>query len=47
MLDLTIYETPLYRRELGDGREIAVYLRLFNSILQIGPSGAAWYETHW
>lgn len=31
----------------GDGREVVVQRRFFNTIITIGPSGAEWFEDQW
>ena len=36
-----------YQRDLPDGRSIWVLERIFNTILIIGKTGAADYDTHW
>lgn len=43
-----IRENAAYQRALGDGREIVVYPRIYNSILVIGPQNdPVFYDTHW
>lgn len=42
-----LYMLPAYSREVSGGRTIAVYRQLFNARLQIGPTGAMYYKTHW
>jgi len=37
----------IYRRDVGDGREIYVQQRWYNTILVIGPKGGPFYDTHW
>lgn len=34
-------------RVLADGRELAVIVRIFNTILTIGPAGANTYDDQW
>lgn len=41
------YEGAIYTRELGDGRIIVVYPRMYNSILTIGPVNSPCYNEHW
>lgn len=36
-----------YRRVLEDGREIAVYPRLFNSIIVVGPAEGRSFDNQW
>ena len=38
---------PLRKKVLPDGREVTVIQRMFNTILTIGPEGAAMYDQHW
>lgn len=34
-------------RELPDGRALTVQVRLYNTILTIGPARANFYDDHW
>ena len=34
-------------KETGDGREVSVTPRIYNTIVTIGPIGAPIYDEHW
>jgi len=34
-------------RVLPDGRELCVIVRMFNTILTIGPAGERWFDDQW
>lgn len=31
----------------GDGREVVVSRRMFNTIITIGPAGSDWFDDQW
>jgi hypothetical protein len=33
--------------EVGDGREVVVQRRMYNTIMTIGPVGASWFSDSW